>query len=181
MDMKAQNHLIFLTLLILVLTACSPNRDPPQLPTPTNSPVVATGALPTITAGALTGKAPPKKEPPSGSGKPTPGAISGPIGEQVAACLAHTTDNANCKDCCDCLDTDAATRKICRDTCAVNDFSRNTDFLKLNVISLLGPKGDYSTCTATGNEQACKECCDSPSAYACGDRRFCRDACAKIQ
>jgi hypothetical protein len=171
--MQTKNYLIFLTLLVLVLTACSPTRDPPQPTVPVTPPVVSTGILPTLTIKPLTGNAPPPKGP-----VPTSSPISGPIGEQVAACLAHTTDNANCKDCCDCLDIDAETRKVCRDSCAVNDFSRNTDFLKVNVISLLGPKGDYSTCTATGNEQACKQCCDSPSAYSCGDRRFCRDACA---
>ena len=93
------------------------------------------------------------------------------------ACLNKTTDESECKNCCDCLDSDAPTRRSCRNDCAVHDFSLNSDFIPVNAPSKLGPDGDYSAALDAGSEQACKEYCDGSDALACGDRRYCRDAC----
>jgi len=93
------------------------------------------------------------------------------------SCIFHTKNNPECKDCCDCLEGNATTRKTCRDACAIQDFSQNTDFIPIRSVSVSGPNGNYSACTASGTEQVCKECCDGSPAIPCGDRRFCRDAC----
>lgn len=93
------------------------------------------------------------------------------------SCISNTSDEARCKDCCDCLDADAATRQNCRDTCSDHDFTSNSDFITVDAVSTLGPNGDYSAATGTGSEQACKEYCDGSSELSCGDRRYCRDAC----
>jgi len=96
----------------------------------------------------------------------------------VAQCLNNTRHEGECKDCCDSLDTDGAARKTCRDECPTHDFAQNTNFITVDVPSSLGSNGDYSVCTATGDERTCKDCCDSSSDLQGGDRRFCRDACA---
>ena len=117
-----------------------------------------------------------------GAGQATTGA--GPSGNTTTAsgtCLLHTRNNPECKDCCDCLDGDAALRKDCRDACAVHDFGTNTGFISVSPFIAIGPGGNYSACTGRGlvegTVQACKECCDGSPALACGDRRFCRDTC----
>ena len=76
------------------------------------------------------------------------------------------------------METDGQTRKACRDACAVHDFSQNFQFVLVDVVSVLGPEGDYSLCTVGNNERECKHCCDSSADLAGGDRRFCRNACA---
>jgi|GEM_PF-755432 len=93
-------------------------------------------------------------------------------------CLNNTSDEGQCKDCCDCLSDDVDAIKSCRDSCATQDFSQNSDFISVNAPSLLGPSGDYAEFLATGSEQACKLACDDSSVLACGDRRYCRDACS---
>ncbi|MCP4536924.1 MAG: SMP-30/gluconolactonase/LRE family protein, partial [Chloroflexi bacterium] len=93
------------------------------------------------------------------------------------SCTNNTSDEARCKDCCDCIDGDADARKDCRDACAIQDFSQNSDFITVDAPSTLGPDGDYSAATGAGSEQACKEYCDGTSELDCGDRRYCRDAC----
>lgn len=103
--------------------------------------------------------------------------VAGNSTTTYGTCLLHTKNNAECKDCCDCLPGDADTRKSCRDACAVNDFSQNTDFITVSTVSVLGPAGNYSGCADSGSETACKVCCDGSSALSCGDRRFCRDVC----
>ncbi len=92
-------------------------------------------------------------------------------------CIDHTPDEAQCKDCCDCLETDGETRKNCRDECILHDFSLNSDFIVVDAPSVLGPDGDYSMCVEVDNEQGCKDCCDGSEDLACGDRRYCRDVC----
>jgi len=92
-------------------------------------------------------------------------------------CLNNTSDEGQCKDCCDCLSDDADAIKSCRDSCATQDFSQNSDFIAVDAPSLLGQNGDYSDFLTTGSEQACKLACDSSSVLACGDKRYCRDAC----
>ncbi len=93
-------------------------------------------------------------------------------------CIYNTSSNPECKDCCDMLETDGQTRKECRDTCATHDFNLNTEFILLDVTSILGRDGDYSICTVSGDERECKRCCDSSTELTGGDRRFCRDVCA---
>ncbi|MDM8552006.1 SMP-30/gluconolactonase/LRE family protein [Desulfobacterales bacterium HSG2] len=94
------------------------------------------------------------------------------------SCISNTENKAQCKDCCDCLeDVDAATRQACRDNCATQDFSQNSDFITVDAPSPLGAGGDYSTATGAGTEAECKEYCDGTSDLSCGDRRYCRDAC----
>lgn len=95
----------------------------------------------------------------------------------AASCINNTRDEGQCKDCCDCMDGDAAARTTCRDTCAVHDFSTNSDFITVTAPSTLGPNGDYSAALSAGSEAACKLYCDGSSALSCGDRRYCRDKC----
>ena len=92
-------------------------------------------------------------------------------------CITHTVDVRECKDCCDMLEINWQTRKACRDACVAHDFSQNTQFILVDVVSVLGPEGDYSMCTVGNDEKACKACCDSSDDLAGGDRRFCRNAC----
>jgi hypothetical protein len=99
---------------------------------------------------------------------------------EYSLCLFHTKDNPECKDCCDCLEGNATARKTCRDTCSRHNFNQNTDFIAIHPISVAGPNGNYSSCTASGNEQACKECCDGSKEISNGDRRYCRDACSAM-
>jgi hypothetical protein len=119
---------------------------------------------------------PPQQPGPAGQkiGEPQ---VAGNLSIPARTCLLHTKNNAECKDCCDCLPGDADTHKNCRDACAAYDFSLNTDFIAVNPVSVLGPGGNYSACAVAGSETACKDCCDGCSALSCGDRRFCRDVC----
>ena len=71
------------------------------------------------------------------------------------SCINNTVDGPQCKDCCDCLDNPGE-RKGCRDACAEEDFSDNSDFITVDPPSVLGPDGDYSAAVETGSEQACK-------------------------
>jgi len=93
------------------------------------------------------------------------------------SCINNTEDEGQCKDCCDCLDADAATRTDCRDACATQDFSQNSGFITFDAPSTLGPGGDYSAAVAQGTEAACKQYCDDSLGLSCGDFRYCRDAC----
>jgi sugar lactone lactonase YvrE len=92
-------------------------------------------------------------------------------------CLNNTSNDEACKDCCDCIDGDAEARKICRDNCMTHDYSSNTNTITVNVSSVLGPDGDYSSAINLSTEQECKAYCDGSANLACGDRRHCRDAC----
>jgi hypothetical protein len=67
-------------------------------------------------------------------------------------CVNNTRGEGECKDCCDSLDAGGATRKACRDACPTHDFSQNTDFITVDAPSSLGPAGDYSACTAAGDD-----------------------------
>ncbi len=96
-------------------------------------------------------------------------------------CLNNTESEGGCKDCCDCLD-DPEERQACRDSCiekAETDegFSGNTVIVSIDAPSVIGVDGDYSTAVDTGNEGDCKTYCDESDDLACGDRRYCRDAC----
>jgi len=93
------------------------------------------------------------------------------------SCIHNTKSEADCKDCCDCLAEDADSRKTCRDSCATHEFSLNTGYIAVDALSVLGPDGDYSSCTSLETEQECKNCCDGSDAFSCGDRRYCRDQC----
>jgi len=96
-------------------------------------------------------------------------------------CLNNTKDEGQCKDCCDCMDTDAAGRTSCRDACIAKNgnFSTNSDVITVTAPSTLGANGDYSAAIKAATAQECKQYCDGSSALSCGDRRFCRDACNK--
>ena len=94
-------------------------------------------------------------------------------------CLQNTPGEAECKDCCDNLDTDAVGRKACLSACPKQDFTLNSDFVAINVTSILGPDGDYSKCNSTLGQEACENCCDSSTTFQSGDRRYCRDTCNK--
>ncbi len=93
------------------------------------------------------------------------------------ACLLHTTNEADCKDCCDCQDLACADVIACRDACPSLDFSKNDDAAKLTPTTVLGPGGNYGLCTQAATEDACKSCCECDGNFACGDKRHCRDAC----
>ncbi len=60
---------------------------------------------------------------------------------EYEACIDNTIDEPQCKDCCDCI-PDPELRQACRDTCAENDFSDNTDCIVVDAPSILGPDGD---------------------------------------
>ena len=109
------------------------------------------------------------------------GFSAGENAPSAEACLNNTRDEAQCKDCCDALETGADGRKSCRDACPTHDFTLNSNFITVEPVSLLGPEGDYSVCTASGEQGPCKVCCDADGAFASGDRRFCRDACNLLQ
>ena len=96
---------------------------------------------------------------------------------QPYSCLNQTTDENECKNCCDCLDGDALIRRNCRNNCAVRDFILNSNSIHVNAQSKLGPAGDYSAALGARSEQTCKEYCDESEALVCGDRHYCRDAC----
>jgi hypothetical protein len=114
----------------------------------------------------------PKTNPPV---KNTTQAIS--LGTDISSCINNTEDNPQCKDCCDCLSgIDGETRTACRDTCAVHDFSKNTNLITITVPSILGLNGDYSQCVAKGATE-CKTCCESSIGLSCGDYQYCRTAC----
>ena len=94
------------------------------------------------------------------------------------SCINKTKDNPECKDCCDCLSgADSATRTTCRNTCATHDFSTYSNFITTTSPSVLGEKGDYSTCTNKASSGECKTCCEGSMNLQCGDYRFCRTAC----
>ncbi|MCP4629088.1 MAG: hypothetical protein GY850_37120, partial [bacterium] len=102
-------------------------------------------------------------------------------GTTAGVCLNNTGSEGDCKDCCDCLES-AAERQACRDDCiaksaTADGFSNNIDLITVNAPSIFGPDGDYSIAVDTGNEQDCKTYCDESDDLACGDRRYCRDAC----
>jgi gluconolactonase len=97
---------------------------------------------------------------------------------QVADCLEHTRNEGECKDCCDCLEAACASVVSCRDQCPTRNFAQNSGFITVSAPSVLGPTGDYSACTSAATEPECKACCDCEDRFACGDQRFCRDACA---
>jgi gluconolactonase len=99
------------------------------------------------------------------------------LAQTSESCINNTQNEGQCKDCCDCLDGDAADRQTCRDICPTHDFTQNSDFITFDAPSVLGPEGDYSAATGTESESACKEYCDGSSELSCGDRRHCRDAC----
>lgn len=94
-----------------------------------------------------------------------------------STCVENTKDLPASKDCCDCLPGDASVHKACRDFAATYDFSKNTVFKTFEIPSTLGQNGDYSSCTASGNQQQCKQCCENTGKFVCGDFRFCRTAC----
>ena len=166
MFQKSSQLLLILGLLVVGLLGCESNTTAAlETSVPiTTAPPVETVVPPTPTATAETSLA---------LVEPTPAA--GITGD---ACVNNTRDEAECKDCCDSLDADGTARKACRDECPNHDFAQNTDFITIDVLSSLGPEGDYSACTTAGDERTCKECCDGSPDLQAGDRRFCRDACA---
>ena len=94
------------------------------------------------------------------------------------SCINKTKDNPECKNCCDCLSgANGETRTACRNTCATHDFSTNSNFITVSAPSVLGEKGDYSTCTNQASSGECKNCCESSMDLQCGDYRHCRTAC----
>ena len=94
------------------------------------------------------------------------------------SCIGNTKDEPECKDCCDCLDSDdSKVRTACRDECAVSDFSGNSNFVTVSAPSVLGLNGDYSECVGLGEERECKICCEDSMELQCGDYRHCRTAC----
>jgi gluconolactonase len=96
------------------------------------------------------------------------------------ACLNNTRSKAECEDCCDSLEADGADRKTCRNTCSGHYFTQNTDFITVELSSILGPDDDYSACKSVGRRGDCKKCCDSSSELQSGDRRYCRHACNQL-
>jgi len=174
-------------LLILFLTACASSQ-----PVKTELPTIAATAPKVITP-TVNGNA---DKPPTGSvftpyltpipqrAFPTPGteAVSKDLASLTyTMCINNTSNLPQAKDCCDCLSAaDAATIKNCRDVAAKHDFSLNSGLITFTVPSALGQAGNYTLFTAAGNQQDCKQLCDSSTTLACGDRRFCRTACDQL-
>jgi hypothetical protein len=93
------------------------------------------------------------------------------------SCINQTKDNPQCKDCCDCLSNSTSSeRTACRDTCALHDFSENSNIISITVPSILGKEGNYSQCVAKGSIE-CKNCCENEIGLSCGDYQYCRTAC----
>ncbi len=105
-----------------------------------------------------------------------------PVADAIAAtsadCLNRTHGEAECKDCCDCMGAACQEIVACRDACPLHDFGGNGDFIQVSAPSTKGPTGDYTACTALATEQAFKACCDCDGLFACGDQKYCRNACA---
>lgn len=98
-----------------------------------------------------------------------------------STCLENTRDERVAKDCCDCLTGDASVHKACRDATVSYDFTKNTVIKTFDIPSTLGKSGDYSVCTKSGNQQQCKQCCESSTTkLVCGDFQFCRTACNSL-
>ncbi|MEI6479855.1 MAG: hypothetical protein WCO21_03490 [bacterium] len=96
-------------------------------------------------------------------------------------CLENTKDEPSAKNCCDCLSGDAELHKACRDATVGYDFSKNTVFKTFEIPSKLGRDGNYSTFTVSGNQQQCKQACESAtSGLMCGDYQYCRTACNNL-
>jgi len=128
---------------------------------------------------------PPAKDggkPPAGDkgAKPLKDWGASDAGALAYQCLWNTKSEAECKDCCDCIGLACGDAAPCRDACPTHDFAKNTSFITLTVKSVLDANADYSTCTAKGNQQLCKECCACGASLECGDTRFCRDQCNKL-
>jgi hypothetical protein len=96
---------------------------------------------------------------------------------EPSLCLNRSADEGCCKDCCDSLEVDAASRRHCRDACIVHDFSLNTNIMAMPVVSHKGPIGDYAAALSAGDGPACKDYCDGTANLTNGDRHYCRDAC----
>lgn len=103
-------------------------------------------------------------------------ALGGEASES-SKCLQTASSESQCKTCCDCLDSDGATRRSCRDNCAEYDFGPDSRKTPVDAPSVLGEGGDYSVALNLGSEKACKEYCDGSEKLVCGDRHYCRDAC----
>lgn len=113
--------------------------------------------------------------------KPAPKADSNIAYSSYSTCLENTKDERAAKDCCDCLSGDASLHKACRDATVNYDFSKNTIFKTFTIPSKLGPNGDYSSFTASGSQQQCKQACESASSgLVCGDYQYCRTACNSL-
>lgn len=113
--------------------------------------------------------------------KPDPKTDNNVSYSSYSTCLENTKDERAAKDCCDCLNADVSVRKACRDATVSYDFSKNTEFKTFTIPSELGPNGDYSSFTASGNQQQCKQACESTaSGLACGDYQYCRKACNNL-
>ncbi len=98
-----------------------------------------------------------------------------------STCIENTKDLGSSKDCCDCMTADEPVRKACRDFAATYDFSKNTTFKTFEIPSKLGRNGDYSKFTVSGNQQQCKQVCESASSgLVCGDYQYCRTACDNL-
>ena len=99
-----------------------------------------------------------------------------------AACVAFAGSLLDCKNCCDCVETGVCDdQRVCRDECnRLGDahFKANADARPYSIETPQGNDGDYSACTSLATDAECKDCCDCGTAFACGDHRFCRDACA---
>ena len=98
------------------------------------------------------------------------------------ACIAAAGSLRDCKNCCDCAsDSSCEVQVACRDRCNALDtayFSNNPSARPFSADTRLGAEGDYAPCTGLATDQECKSCCDCSGQFACGDHRFCRDACA---
>ena len=96
----------------------------------------------------------------------------------ASSCISNTTDNPQCKNCCDCLSgTDSAGRTACRNTCATHNFTTNSNFITVTAPSTLGKNGDYSSALLQTTADTCKTYCENSMSLQCGDYQHCRMAC----
>ena len=161
----------------------------PALTVATTTPTVAAKELKPTLGSAATKQAPAKNSDQKSTALPKKTKAT-PAGDAVITdlasltydtCINNTSDEAQAKDCCDCLSgADAEAIKNCRDTVAKHDFNQNANLIAFNVPSTLGQNGDYSQFIAQTSQQDCKLMCDSSSTLACGDLQFCRNACAQL-
>ncbi len=146
-----------------------------------NNNNVTQGVTPTNSQGKSKGGSQAAQPKTNGQAKPT-----GQTGTQVtystySQCIENTKDLGSSKDCCDCLAADDSVRKACRDFAATYDYTKNTVIKTFEISSKLGRDGNYSTCTASGDQNTCKQCCESAeTGLACGDYQYCRTACNNL-
>jgi hypothetical protein len=95
-------------------------------------------------------------------------------------CVNNTRDEAECSNCCRCLQAECQVKLSCMESCVGHLYQNNDDFIDLEMPTELGPDGNYLGCTLRGETPACKECCRCDANLLCGDMLHCEAACDEL-